>query len=413
MSNQKNSAVRWIVLAALVLTWAMTFFSRFVWSPVLSTAATDIGMTMAEAGSLMSAFYFGYLFTQIPGGWMADKFKPKYWMIAFLALTAAGTFALSLVQDYTAAYAIRFITGFLGGPIFALASRILSDYFEPRERGVAFGALLASPSIGTLIANQVGPRVLTASWGGWRATFQVAALLVLIVAIVDLFLVRNPEEVPSTQGKPTLIEGFKNYFSNKQLVITSLGGFLFMAIPAGFSTWANKFMTGAAPAGVGITATQAGTVMTLYAIFSILGSLLSGVVGKKFKINPKWFIIFIYAGACLSILFFGSRSSYTGLIIAGIIFALFSCSSSTQITTWAVNIGGSRFSGSTTALQNLLFQSSNVIFPTIAGALIDNATVEGVVQSYSSVWYLYAGLLAAGIIAMLFTSAKSARDSMK
>lgn len=86
MGKKQDSVLRWIVLGALVLSWTMTFFSRFVWSPVLSTAAGEIGMTMAEAGSLMSAFYFGYLFTQIPGGWLADKFKPKYWLVLFVAL---------------------------------------------------------------------------------------------------------------------------------------------------------------------------------------------------------------------------------------------------------------------------------------------------------------------------------------
>ncbi len=77
-----------------------------------------------------------------------------------------------------------------------------------------------------------------------------------------------------------------------------------------------------------------------------------------------------------------------------------------------MNIGGNKYAATTTALQNLLFQSSNVVFPTIAGSLIDKATVDGVPTSYDSVWYLYAGLLAAGILVMLLTSSRSAADSM-
>ncbi len=411
MENKKGIN-RWIILLALVLTWTMTFFSRFVWSPVLSVASAEVGMTMAEAGTLMSAFYFGYLFTQIPGGWLADKYKPKYWLIAFLAAVGVMTFAMAYIQNYTVAYAVRFIGGFLGGPIMAFCSRILSNYFEPRERGIAFGALLASPSIGTLLANQIGPRILTAY--GWRTVFQVSAALIFAIAVLDIVVLRNPETAPAaSDDKPGFIEGMKNYFSNKQLVLTSLGGFLFMAIPAGFSTWANKFMTSES-AGAGISATEAGMVMTIYAVVSVLGSILSGIVGKKFKINPKYFIIFIYAGACASILFWGTCRNLTTLVIAAVLFGIFSCASSTQITTWAVNIGGNKYAATTTALQNLIFQSSNVIFPTIAGSLIDKATTaEGVVTSYNSVWYMYAILLGLGIVAMVFTSAKSAADSMK
>ena len=45
-----------------------------------------MSMSMAQAGNLMSAFYFGYLFTQIPGGFLADKFRVKYLMFASVAL---------------------------------------------------------------------------------------------------------------------------------------------------------------------------------------------------------------------------------------------------------------------------------------------------------------------------------------
>ncbi|MDL2317801.1 MFS transporter [Eubacteriales bacterium OttesenSCG-928-A19] len=411
MESTKKGLYRWGVLAILVAAFTSTFFSRFVWSPLIGAASGEVGMSMADAGNLMSAFYFGYLFTQLPGGYLADRFKPKFFLFGLVAMVGVMTFAMSYIQSYAIAYAVRFIGGFFGGAIMAFCSRMLSNYFEPKERGVAFGILLASPSIGTLLANQIGPRVMNAS--GWRAAFQVTGVIILVVAVLILLVIKNPKDVAQKTGeKVTLLDGIKNYFSNKQLVLMSIAGFLFMAIPAGFSTWANRFMV-SPEAGAGITATQAGMVMTVYAIVSIVGSMASGVIGKKFRINPKTFIMVVYLCCCASILFFSACRSFGTLLLSGAVFGLFSCASSTQITTWAVNIGGNKYAGTTSSLQNLLFQSSNVIFPTIAGSIIDSKTVDGVVMSYSGVWYMYAALLVAAFAVMIFTNKQSAADSMK
>jgi hypothetical protein len=87
--------------------------------------------------------------------------------------------------------------------------------------------------------------------------------------------------------------------------------------------------------------------------------------------------------------------------------------SSTHLTSWAVNVGGYKYAATTTALQNLIFQSSNVIFPIVAGLLIDKSTINGIVTSYMSVWYLFSGLLVGSLIVSFFTSKESAVKAMK
>lgn len=414
MEAKSKGIYRWIVLGVLVLSFSSTFLSRFIWAPVIPAAAGDLGLKMAQAGNLMSAFYFGYLFTQIPAGFLADKFRVKYMMFTCVALVAAATYGMSLVDSYTSAYVIRFIAGLIGGAIMAFCSRLLSNYFAPHERGVAFGILLASPSIGTLLANQVGPRVLNTM--GWRAAFQVAAAIIAAIAVLILVVIKEPKVDAATKAaapKTGFLDGLKNYFTNPQILILSAAGFLFMAVPPGYSTWANKFITGAAPGGVGLTPVQAGTIITVYSLFSIAGSISSGFIGKKFNINPKSFILVVYALMAAAIVAFGMQTTFMGLMVTSVLFGLVSCMSSTHITYWAVNIGGNRYAATTTAVQNLIFQSSNVIFPTIAGSIIDGATVNGAVSSYMGIWGLYAALLVGATAIILFASKKSAIEAMK
>lgn len=410
--EKSKGLYRWIVLAILVLAFSSTFLSRFVWAPVIPAAAGELGLKMAQAGSLMSAFYFGYLFSQIPAGFLADRFRVKYMMFAAVALVAVATYAMSAVTTYQLAYAVRFTAGLIGGFIMAFCSRLLSNYFAPHERGVAFGILLASPSIGTLLANQVGPRVLGTL--GWRAAFQVSAGIISAIAILILIVIKEPKPKASAGApKVSFTEGLKNYFTNPQILILSAAGFLFMAIPAGYATWSNKFMTGVVPGGAGLTPVQAGTIITAYSLFSIAGSMSSGFIGKKFNINPKTFITVIYVLMAVSILVFGMQTSFAGLLFASMFFGLVSCMSSTHITYWAVNMGGNKYAATTTSVQNLIFQSANVIFPTVAGTIIDRATVGGVVTSYMGVWTLFSVLLVGATLIILTASKKSAISAMK
>jgi len=411
MKFREKKQYRWVILLLLVLTWTMTFFSRFVWSPVIRSAAGELGMSMSEAGSLMSAFYLGYLITQIPGGFIADKFRPKMFMICFTVLVGVLTYGMSFAADYSSAYAFRFIGGFCAGPVMAFCSKILTQYFAPSERSIAFGMIFTSSSLGTLIANVMAPGILEAM--GWRAVFRSAAVLIWVIAALDLVLIPNPEKPASAAAdKPRLTEGFKIYFTNKQAVIISLAGFLFMAIPAGFSTWANNFMTSSS-AGAGLVTAQAGVVMTVYAVFSMIGSVSSGILSKRFGWNPKYYVIIIFA-LMSALLFAWSRCFSMGALLAvAVLFGLVSCAASNQLTTWVVNACGSKYSATTTSIQNLLFQIGNVFVPTIAGSIIDRATVGETVTSYSGVWIMYAGMMFAAAAVMLLTSARSAEASMK
>ena len=72
---------KWLALLAVTLAFTFTFVSRYIWSPLMSDVTAEFGITAVQAGLYMSAFFAGYLITQIPGGIMADKLQPKVILI--------------------------------------------------------------------------------------------------------------------------------------------------------------------------------------------------------------------------------------------------------------------------------------------------------------------------------------------
>lgn len=68
-----SGANKLLTLIAVTLAFSFTFLSRYIWSPLMNDVSAEFGINATQAGLYMSAFFAGYLITQIPGGILADQ----------------------------------------------------------------------------------------------------------------------------------------------------------------------------------------------------------------------------------------------------------------------------------------------------------------------------------------------------
>lgn len=145
--------------------------------PLPKTNSSDAGFTQPDGvpvypwdsevqGWLLGAFFFGYLCTQIPGGYLAGH----YGGTKFLGFGVLGTAALTLLTPLAAQwgpswlFALRALEGFGEGVTFPAMMAIWARWAPPLERsrlmsfsgsGGNFGAFLALPLTG-LICEALG-----------------------------------------------------------------------------------------------------------------------------------------------------------------------------------------------------------------------------------------------------------------
>lgn len=383
-------AGKWLALVAAVLAFSYTFLSRYIWSPLMADVSGVFGISATQAGLYMSAFFAGYLVTQVPGGIMADKLQPKHILIACTLIGGGTTALMSQITGYEIGLALRILTGVSSGCVMACCSKVVAVNFAPRERATPMGILLASPPFGITLANMIG-NPLNAAFG-WRNTFLlVGAFSLVVIAALALFL-KPIESAPAAKPgqQMGLLEGIKGFFSNKQQLILSASGFLFMFVNVGFATWANTY------AGtLGFTPAEGGFVITCYSIAGIVGSCLSGTIAAKLKVNHKTFLLGSLAVMTAMTVVFSFMHDYTALIMAGIAYGFASYLPSTHYTTLAIQYAGDAYAATAASTQNLMFQIASMVQPAIIGGVIDMS------GNYALIWYSFAVLLVASVLVML------------
>lgn len=405
MGAEQKKRNPYLSLAAVTLAFTFTFLSRYIWSPLMADVSNEFGINATQAGLYMSAFFAGYLVTQIPGGIMADRYQPKYILIACTVLGGVMTAAMSFITNYEMGLVIRVITGISSGCVMAQCSKVVATTFEPKKRASAMGVVLASPPFGITLAQSIGAPLNQAV--GWRNTFLiVAAIVVIIVALLAVFVQPIPRKtaaVPAgnpavaqaaatkAKGQAGLLAGLVGFFTNKQQLLLGVSGFMFMFVTVGFATWTNRYAQ-----SLGFTPVQGGMIITCYSIAGIIASCLSGSIAVKCRMSHRNFLIASLAAMGVMTVLFSMQRGYMGLIVVGCVYGAISYLPSTHYTTSAMMLAGERYTATAASTQNLLFQLASLIMPIIVGRAID------LTGSYSFVWYIFLGCSVIAAVFCLF-----------
>jgi sugar phosphate permease len=171
----------------------ITYMDRVVISSAVPAIRAEFGFDLLTMGWILASFRWGYALFQIPGGWLGDRIGPRRaltlivsWWSGFTALTAATWSAGSMA-------ACRFLFGVGEAGAFPIATRSLSRWMLPSERGFAQGATHAGSRLGAALTPPLVV-ALIAAWS-WRAPFFVFGLLGLVWAATWLWYYRDtPDE---------------------------------------------------------------------------------------------------------------------------------------------------------------------------------------------------------------------------
>lgn len=410
--NTKVGNKRWKIVLLLTLCYVVLYMDRSCMSMAGPSMIKHFGWTGTQFGLVSTAFFIGYACTQIPGGWIADKFGGgkvvmfgAIWWSVFVFLTPFGaTLGLMLF--------LRIAMGWGEGVSLPAMGTIIAQWIPKKESGLAWGMSIMGVSIGIALAMPLSAWIISI-WG-WQMVFHSFAFLAPVWVILWWKLGTNKPELHPTVTKEEVEYIRKNQeFAREEneangTALTTKDIFSTFSVWSGavsffctnylfylFMTWLPTYFV----AGRGLTMQKSAiSSMLPYLVATVtypLGGWLADKAAKKFgdNIGRKIFPLIGLVGAGV-LLILGSQAPDPVTAVA-----LISASNGVLCLT----MGGyysmplvfsPKNAGKITGLYATCATIGGICAPIITGIIVDK-------YGYTSALYLGAGMAIAGACILL------------
>jgi sugar phosphate permease len=378
-SSSRPTHVRHVVLGLTVAAYMITYMDRQVLATTRPAIMEELGISLVAMGWVTFAFRMAYALFQIPGGWLGDTIGARRaltmvvsWWSAFTALTALAWSAASMIV-------IQVFFGLGEAGAFPIATRSLSRWMRPTERGFAQGITHAGSRLGGAITPPIVALAIVPFFG-WRAAFYAFSVLGVVWSAVWFYYYRDtPEEHAGTNdAERELIAGgikrksmgkvpWRQILSHGNLWVLSVMYFFYNYNLNVYQDWFPTYLR----QSKGMTLAQMGIYASLPLMAGVIGDLAGGwfsdiVLRRTGNVNlaRRWVAIagFVLSAAATvpAVLAHDPKVS-----VACYCVAFFGLEWTVGIS-WAVTLDiGGDYAGSVSAVMNMLGNIGGAVAATV------------------------------------------------
>ncbi|HEX3085714.1 MAG TPA: MFS transporter [Pyrinomonadaceae bacterium] len=405
-----QSPQRWWLLALLFVAMLISYVHRGAFSVAAPFMATELHLSKAEIGIILSAFFWVYAFMQIPAGWVVDRFGTRraysigflFWSLA-AALESIGSGVASLIGLRVAIGAGQAIT-------FPASARAVASSFKQRERGTVTGIYLTGVRFGTALVNAFGGWFLARH--SWRLFFLMIGIAPLIWLLPwNRFLEKwerpaKREENLQQADEISFLQAVM-LLRHRSVLGIFLGFFAYDYVWFVFITWLPGYLAlerGFSPDEMAVYSSV--PYLPMSAIIIASGFFSDWLVGRGHseKQVRRWFIIVGLAIGCLIVPAGLVSSKVTAVWLLTIsLCGLGICSPNTWTLTQAVC--EKKIVGSVTGIQNFGGNIGGIIAPALTGY------IAHVTNSFALAFAVAGAVLVVGMLAYAFLIREDVRVS--
>ena len=261
------------ILLILGLAGFVVMADNWVVSPILPSISKDLGMNLASASLIISAYMIPFGLFQLLFGYLADKFGKRQVISFAMVFFTIATGLCSLASGLTNLAIYRALTGIFAASVMPISLALIGDIFPLNERQSAIGTFLGISFLGQGLSMAIGGSI--AYFFNWRGVFVIYAILSIVVTILLLTVGRS---IPSTKNKDSKVFApylnlLKNPLSLKIYLLVFFEGFFLLG---SFS-----FLSGFIQNIYDFNNFLIGLIMSMFGVMSIIGGRISGKISAK------------------------------------------------------------------------------------------------------------------------------------
>ncbi|MFN7026559.1 MAG: spinster family MFS transporter [Pseudorhizobium sp.] len=322
VSSQRGvTATLWILL----IVYIFNFLDRQIVNILAEPIKGELGLSDTQLGLLAGpAFAVFYALLGIPIARYADKEGTNRVRLiaASLAIWSAMTAVCGLAQNFVQLLLARIGVGVGEAGCTPAAHSLISDSVAPEKRSSAIAFYGMGVPVGSLLGLIIGGVVNDLY--GWRAALMIVGAPGLLLALVVLFIMREPRHSRSEQAIEaaravvplSAKQAIGEIFGSRAFVYILIASSVVATLGYGKALWTISFFI----RSHGLSTTQAGVSMAIaLGVAGALGTWLGGKMADKYgRTDKRHLLTFPAYGMALAapILFLGYYMSDWRLAVA-------------------------------------------------------------------------------------------------
>jgi len=118
MASPTQSRFRWTIVIMEFLGTTINYIDRANLGVALPTLRKDFGISPADQGLILGAFFWTYAALQLPSGWFVDKVGPRISYTLAVVWWSIFTSATAIARGFTSLFGFRLLLGIGEAPAY-------------------------------------------------------------------------------------------------------------------------------------------------------------------------------------------------------------------------------------------------------------------------------------------------------
>jgi MFS family permease len=333
--------------------------------PLMPMIRTDLGLSYTQSGFVLSAFAITAGFSQLPAGWLADRFGPRLMVVVGVSGVAVVGLLIGLSHSFVALIAFLVLAAILGGGYHPASVSAISALTQPERRGRALGLhLIGGSSTFWVVPLIAAPIAVT--WG-WRSSYVALTIPIIILGFALYVLIGRRTQFQVNELQTT---GGDVPTAPSRIQWRKLAPFLVMTVATGTMIQSvSGYLSLYAVDGLGVSEVTAAMIVAITPAVGLFAAPLGGYISDRVGGVP---VLTVVSFAAIPLIYLLAVVPNV-LALAAVMFVMGIVSYTRMPTSEAYLVGNTPLRRRSTILGIYFFAGAEVsgLLTPVVGTLID------------------------------------------
>ncbi len=235
-----------VAFAGALIIAASMGIGRFAYTPLLPALIETLGWSVARAGDVASANFFGYLLGAMAATLLVHRPERHSGLLFGLIFSALTTLACALTDSFVLWMLLRFVSGFASAFAMILGTAVVVEVFKRNHRPQLLSTHFAGLSvgiIGSVLIIECAKALNYSVFAQWGVLGVVSVLMFALAWVILAGLKTDVETHKAKTDKP--VSAFSNTALLRLIIAYGLMGFGYVVTATFIVTIARGLQTSA------------------------------------------------------------------------------------------------------------------------------------------------------------------------